>query len=399
MQHWKHSVSRCFFGFGLAVAFASASASITSYSFGKGSYSVQTSDAQPVADYYAARAIMFTDTPFDLLAGTITLPDGITQRSANFSPDQYLIWDSEVFSSLEDLDLAYPPGNYLYEVTAGPAAPASAILALGPSDFPDDVPYLTGGTWSSLQLCPSNTDAPITCNTFSHPGTAAIQVTNFDVIDYTAVANAFSDAGPGSTFSSTTIPGTALRSGHAYAYVVTFYSYDEFPSAGFDNATATTTFVRNTTGYFKVKADPGTISGRILFEDYYPDPVFQPVVVEVLDGSGNVLDSQTITMGYFGYYAFDTAVTGVRSIRFKGTNWLSTLATGVDIDTGQDALDVSLRNGDIDGNNMIDSDDFDILVANFGLAGAGSDGNLNGYLDIDSDDFDILVKNFGLIGD
>lgn len=56
-----------------------------------------------------------------------------------------------------------------------------------------------------------------------------------------------------------------------------------------------------------------------------------------------------------------------------------------------------LINGDVDGNNGVDSDDFDLLVSGFG--GEGPVGDLDGVNGVDSDDFDILVARFGLFGD
>jgi len=61
--------------------------------------------------------------------------------------------------------------------------------------------------------------------------------------------------------------------------------------------------------------------------------------------------------------------------------------------TGQN---FSLRNGDLNNDNMVDSDDFDLLIAAFGISAGG---DLNGDGVTDSDDFDILIANFGLSGD
>lgn len=76
-----------------------------------------------------------------------------------------------------------------------------------------------------------------------------------------------------------------------------------------------------------------------------------------------------------------------------------------DIDTraANDTVTLMLIGGDVDGSNMVDSDDFDILVGAFGTSNGQSGYVATADLDcndiIDSDDFDILVASFGITGD
>lgn len=90
--------------------------------------------------------------------------------------------------------------------------------------------------------------------------------------------------------------------------------------------------------------------------------------------------------------SFDTEQNGVVDISVKGGHWLRRTQQ-VNLTSN---FAISLINGDLDQNNVIDSDDFDIVVANFG---GGPTGDLDGNNIVDSDDFDIIVKNFGDIGD
>ncbi|MCS6830330.1 MAG: hypothetical protein NZ749_06760, partial [bacterium] len=67
-------------------------------------------------------------------------------------------------------------------------------------------------------------------------------------------------------------------------------------------------------------------------------------------------------------------------------------------------VDVSLVNGDIDGDNEVSLADFGALVVAFGSM-LGDEGRWNEDADLDGDgevsfsDIDILVRNFGEIGD
>jgi hypothetical protein len=66
-------------------------------------------------------------------------------------------------------------------------------------------------------------------------------------------------------------------------------------------------------------------------------------------------------------------------------------------------VDVSLTNGDIDGDNEVTLFDFGELVAAFGSMPGDSNWNPDADLDGDAEvtlfDFGILVQNFGAIGD
>jgi len=91
--------------------------------------------------------------------------------------------------------------------------------------------------------------------------------------------------------------------------------------------------------------------------------------------------------------SFDTEQNGAVDISVKGSHWLRRTHQ---VDLTGSGFAFNLINGDLDQNNVIDSDDFDIVVANFG---GGPTGDLDGNNLVDSDDFDIIVKNFGEVGD
>ena len=73
--------------------------------------------------------------------------------------------------------------------------------------------------------------------------------------------------------------------------------------------------------------------------------------------------------------------------------------------SGETLLYPDLINGDVTQDNVVDSDDFDQLVRQFGTDKESSGENWVGTADlneddrVDSDDFDILVVNFGQYGD
>ncbi|HRF58457.1 MAG TPA: CHRD domain-containing protein [Fimbriimonadaceae bacterium] len=137
------------------------------------------------------------------------------------------------------------------------------------------------------------------------------------------------------------------------------------------------------------------ISGTVDLQDWLPGPAGVPVQVAFVQ-AGSVVDTVPTTLLAGGDFRVTTSATGVCDVYVKGSHWLRRVSGPVNVSVPVSGLAYSLENGDITNDNNIDSDDFDLLVANFG--GGGPIGDLDGSGGVDSDDFDILIKNFGLSG-
>ncbi|HRF58416.1 MAG TPA: hypothetical protein PLH94_00720 [Fimbriimonadaceae bacterium] len=143
---------------------------------------------------------------------------------------------------------------------------------------------------------------------------------------------------------------------------------------------------------------PTPISGSVHLQDMIPDPSGKVAEVIVRQNGQDVLVKHVV-LGAGGSYSISANLeAGPAVVAVKASHWLrSTVAiTVVSPGAAVPDADVSLVNGDTDGNNLVDSDDFDILVANFGSSGPTADLNEDGV--VNSDDFDILVASFGTIG-
>ncbi|HRF59815.1 MAG TPA: PQQ-dependent sugar dehydrogenase [Fimbriimonadaceae bacterium] len=140
------------------------------------------------------------------------------------------------------------------------------------------------------------------------------------------------------------------------------------------------------------------ISGQVVFSNLDPGaPRPSSATFEFRNvGSTTPLYSLTVGLDATGQFRLP-APTGAFDIAVKRTHWLRrkvTSSTGPNDATG---VILTLVNGDVNGDNVVDSDDFDDLVANFGGSGPTADLDENGS--VDSDDFDILVGAFGQSGD
>ncbi|HRF58689.1 MAG TPA: hypothetical protein PLH94_02105 [Fimbriimonadaceae bacterium] len=121
--------------------------------------------------------------------------------------------------------------------------------------------------------------------------------------------------------------------------------------------------------------------------------IIQLQIRKVADPSW-VFEIHFVQTDQLGNCGLTTDVEGHVQIIAKASHWLARSASTF-LNRGS-TFNLALTNGDLDGNNVIDSDDFDIIVANFG---GGPTGDLDGNNLVDSDDFDIVVKNFGDVGD
>gem|GEM_PF-6222964 len=147
------------------------------------------------------------------------------------------------------------------------------------------------------------------------------------------------------------------------------------------------------------------LSGNVTLENWLGPVAGENVVVEITDGVNT--QTASVPLDSSGNYQLNLApqiVPGTYDVYIKARHWLRRKVAGVTVTgSGASGVNVSLINGDVDDNNVNDSDDFDRVVAGFGLIpgdpGYDDATNLDGAGGTDSDDFDILVANFGLGGD
>lgn len=147
------------------------------------------------------------------------------------------------------------------------------------------------------------------------------------------------------------------------------------------------------------------VSGLVTLQDLVVSPARFAVACELrLPGSGAVVESHAVTLGAGGYLLLPSSRTGTFDLTFKASHWLRTKVDGVTIGgSGVFGLTVSLRNGDVNGDNSINIADFLPLRGAFGAQ--PGDGHWNPNADLDGNgmveiaDFLILRQNFGRRGD
>ncbi len=363
----------------------------------------QVSNALPPSVITFIQASISAANSGELLTGDIRTPTSHADSLGLAGPTLLLGGGSETYTSIPAMAAgAYPAGTYSFRILTGTAAPATAKLTFSSYDFPTTIPYLTGTSYSSLQLAPAGVNRAITWTPFTNSSFATTTGYTFQVVGFTNTSHYVGALQGASSATGDTIPGAWLVSGHAYAFYLTYYCSSGTLNTGFGGATGGVSFLRRCYGTFKVKANPKTVSGIITLENigYYAS---EPIHIEVLDSAGAVVESHDLNTDYQGYYAFDSALSGSHRIRFKGRHWLSNVTAPVNFNVGQDAVNISLKNGDIDGDNSVTVFDYGILSDYFDKSYLDADWGTvgsNGFRPADADidnDFAVSVFDYGVI--
>lgn len=145
------------------------------------------------------------------------------------------------------------------------------------------------------------------------------------------------------------------------------------------------------------------IRGNIELGDFGGDVTRVPVQAELRQG-GAPVRTETLFADPAGNYVIPDVAPGTYDVAFKASHWLRAVVPSVTVvDADATGVDVTLLNGDIDGDNEVTLMDFGELLAAFGATPEdvrwNPDADLNGDETVDLLDFGILVRNFGAVGE
>ncbi|MDW8290101.1 MAG: dockerin type I domain-containing protein, partial [Armatimonadota bacterium] len=146
------------------------------------------------------------------------------------------------------------------------------------------------------------------------------------------------------------------------------------------------------------------IRGRVTLEEFLGDLTRVPVTVELRQG-GVALRVVQVNLDAEGNYTIPDVEAGTYDLAFKASHWLRKVVEGVVVTGAADVtgVDVSLVNGDVNGDNEVSLLDFGAFVAAFGSTPGDTvwnpDADLNGDEEVNLLDFGVLVRSFGEVGD
>lgn len=148
---------------------------------------------------------------------------------------------------------------------------------------------------------------------------------------------------------------------------------------------------------------PVFLKGTIDLGPLSPDATYPiPVTVEIRNvGSTTAIETGTAYVYQANSYVYGTSLpAGTYDVAFKGSHWLRSIAASVAIPIGGEATaDAILINGSVDGDNIVNTDDYLILSDHFDeIVPEGTLGDLDHNAVITTDDYLILSENFDLVG-
>jgi uncharacterized repeat protein (TIGR03803 family) len=114
--------------------------------------------------------------------------------------------------------------------------------------------------------------------------------------------------------------------------------------------------------------------------------------------------SWLVTLAEDGSYNLAGLPNGTYSIGVKGPKWLRTDIQNVVVGNGAvSGVSATLLPGDINGDNVVDINDFSLFAAAYGSDPSSSNWNANADLNcdgvVDINDFSLLAQDYGMVGD
>lgn len=147
------------------------------------------------------------------------------------------------------------------------------------------------------------------------------------------------------------------------------------------------------------------ISGTVTLEEFIGDLSRVPVTVQLRPaGSPNPIRTALLTLDSAGNYTLSDVPNGTYDLSFQASHWLRRVVRNITVSGANvGGVNVSLTNGDVNGDNEVGLLDFALLTAAFntqpGDAAWNPNADLNGDDEVGLLDFSVLVRSFGQTGD
>ena len=145
-----------------------------------------------------------------------------------------------------------------------------------------------------------------------------------------------------------------------------------------------------------------SITGKVTMLDCI-NPTLYPVIAELRNKTTGMMYVRAVYLASDGSYTLQNVEAGQYDIAFKASHWLRKVVPSMSVTSNISGVNVSLINGDCDGNNKVDMADYNVLSA----AWSTWVGHIryNPAADLDNDgtvgfgDLNILKKNLNKSGD
>jgi hypothetical protein len=145
-----------------------------------------------------------------------------------------------------------------------------------------------------------------------------------------------------------------------------------------------------------------SISGKITLQNYVASVTQVPVTVQ-MQMSGGGYTSQSINLAADGSYTISGLAPGTYDIGIKASHWLQKVVRGVVVNGNVSGVNVSLINGDCNGDNFVEDQDYSLLGAAWYSSVGDSNYNINADLNgdgyVEDQDYSIMGISWYQQGD
>jgi hypothetical protein len=156
---------------------------------------------------------------------------------------------------------------------------------------------------------------------------------------------------------------------------------------------------------YAIGPGPGaSVSGNVNLEDYVADTTQIPVNIQLrLHDGGNTIPLISY-LASDGSYSLPDIPAGNYDIAFKASHWLQSVTSNVNVQgTAATGPSVSLLNGDVNGDNVVEDQDYSLMgVAWYSSVGDPNynvNADLNGDGSVEDQDYSIMGLNWYKSGD
>lgn len=148
-----------------------------------------------------------------------------------------------------------------------------------------------------------------------------------------------------------------------------------------------------------------TVTGTVTLQNSDADWSNENVTLQVVNaGTSTVAAFGSATLGASGAYTLSfNVLPGSYDLYFKGDTFLKKKVAGVNLVVGASTVNVTLKNGDVNGDNEVGASDFSVLASAYDTS--TGDPNFSALADLNDDgevggaDFSILSAAYDEVGD
>lgn len=156
--------------------------------------------------------------------------------------------------------------------------------------------------------------------------------------------------------------------------------------------------VSSASGRFSAPPTLSKITGTIQLLNTARSRAGQRIAFDLVQ-NGQVVESVEAPLDAQGRYTLFVDRVGSFRLRAKGATWLRGESGNLNLSRTQSvSANFSLRNGDTNGDNIVDGNDVNAVLASFGQEGPAIVEDLNGDQIVDGNDINLVLTNFGQEG-